>query len=117
MKTEHWLRQRRKELRLNQEDLAARLQALGFEISRASVSHWENGRYKPPLHDPEFREAFAHALRMDVRELLKLAGYEVIKLNHSDVAARAAFIVDQLAPDQQELAISILEKFLEQKVP
>lgn len=112
MKT-NWLRTKRKELHISQEELAAKLQVKGIDVTAGAISHWENGRYNPPLDEPEFRKALAEILRIDVRTLLMIAGYEVTEIEHTDAAKRAAFIVDQLPPDKRILALSILEKFLE----
>ncbi len=106
----NWLKTRREALHLKQEDLAAQLQVSGFDISRPSISHWENGRHLPPLENPEFRQALANILRIDVKTLLKLAGYEVAKSDFSEAAERVAYIVDQLPPDKQELAVRLVEQ-------
>lgn len=107
----NWLRKRREQVGLEtQEDLASQLQLEGVTITRASISHWENSRNKPPLDDPQFREALAKVLRLSQPELLKLAGYEVSKTRYSDAAERAAIIVDELPPEKQDLAIRLLEQ-------
>ena len=107
-----WLKTYRKKLNLTQEELAARLQVSGFEVTAAALSHWETGRYKPPLHDIEFRNAMASILRISQQELLAAAGYET-EQHHTELGERAADIVDSLKPDQQRLVIGILEQFLE----
>lgn len=112
MKT-NWLKTKRKELHLSQEELAARLQVKGIDVTSGAISHWENERYNPPLEDPAFRKALAEILRIDVKTLLLIAGYEVTEIDHSEAAKRAAFIVDQLPSDKRDLALDILEKFLE----
>ena len=112
MKT-NWLKTFRIRRKLSQEELSARLQLQGFDISPGAISHWENERYKAPLDEAEFRQALANVLQVSVRELLVAAGYEVSQHPHSDAGERAAFIIDQLSPDKQELAIGILEQFLE----
>jgi transcriptional regulator with XRE-family HTH domain len=109
-----WLRERRKELNISQEELAARLQIEGVDFTAGTISHWENGRYNPPLEDPEFRHALAVSLRLSIRSLLSLAGYEVVEQSRTEAGERAAFIMDQLPPDKQNLALGILEKFLDQ---
>jgi transcriptional regulator with XRE-family HTH domain len=112
MKTQtHWITKRREQLRINQDELAARLQLAGFDFTRGSISHWENGRHEPPLQNPEFRKALADALKMSVPSLLVAAGYE-ITARHSENAMRAADIVDQMPDDKQELALGILEHIL-----
>src|SRR5262245_31457520 len=110
MKT-NWLKTKRKELHLSQEELAAKLQVKGIEVTSGDISHWKNDRYNPRLEDPVFRKALADVLRIDVKTLLLIAGYEVTEIDHSEAAKRAAFIVDQLPPDKQDLALGILEQF------
>ena len=109
----NWLRERRKRLEISQDDLAARLTVAGYEFSSKAISHWETGRHAPPLHDQSCRVALATALRMSVFELLLVAGYEVIPKSHTEDGERAAFIVDQLTLEQRELALRLLEQFLE----
>lgn len=113
MKT-NWLSKRREQLNINQEDLAARLQLAGFDVSRASISHWETGRSSPPFNNPDFARTFADVLKMSVNSMLKQAGYE-ITTDFSDDARYAAEIVDQLPPDRRRLAIGVLEQFLREK--
>jgi transcriptional regulator with XRE-family HTH domain len=108
-----WIKDRRKHLRLSQEDVAAQLQLNGFSFTSGAVSHWENGRHAPPLENPDFRQALANVLRLDVRGMLTLAGYELTSQEHTEAGERAAYIVDRLPPDKQELAIGILEQLLE----
>jgi len=107
----NWLRQRREQLHLNQEELAARLQLAGFDVARASISHWETGRFKPPFNDPDFTKVFASVLKMSINSMLKQAGYEIVT-DLSDNARQAAEIVDQLPADRQRLAIGLLEQLL-----
>lgn len=109
----NYIYRRRGELELSQEELTARLQTEGFNISRSTLSNWENGKFQPPLHDPEFRKALAKSLRLSVRDLLLVAGYEIDVARHSEEAERAAYIIDQLPPEKKNLAIGILEQFLE----
>lgn len=108
----NWLKQRRNELKLTLDDLAARLQVEGVSISSGAISHWENNRHLPPLDDMEFRQALANALKIDVSTLLKMAGYEVAQ-KHTDTGEKAAFLVDKLPPEKQRLALNILELLAE----
>lgn len=108
-----WLRTYRNKLRITQEELAARLQTRGFEYSAGAISHWEKGRYKPPIHNEEFRNVLASILRITPQEMLSAAGYET-EQEHSEAGERAATILDRLPPDKQQLALSILEQFREQ---
>lgn len=50
---------------------------------------------------------------MSTRELLKLAGYEVARANHTDEAERAAILIDQLSPRDRKLAVRLIETLLE----
>lgn len=107
-----WLRTYRKKLSLTQDDLAARLQVSGFEVTPAAISHWETGRYNPPLHNIEFRNVLASILKISPQELLAAEGYET-EQHHTKAGERAADIVDSLSADQQELVLGILEQFRE----
>lgn len=107
-----WLKTYRNKLRITQDELAARLQTRGFEYSAGAISHWEKGRYKAPLHDEDFRNALAMILRITPQEMLSAAGYET-EQEHTEAGERAAAILDSLPPDQQKLALSILEQFRE----
>jgi len=107
----NWLRQRREQLHLNQEEIAARLQLAGFDIGRGAISHWEVGRHKPPFDDPAFTKALAQILKLSINSMLKQAGYEIIT-DLSDDARHAAEIVDQLPADRRRLAIGLLEQLL-----
>jgi transcriptional regulator with XRE-family HTH domain len=116
MRSINWLRKQRELVGIDtQEDLATKLQLEGINVTRASVSHWENERNNPPLDDPDFRKALARVLKVSQPELLKLAGYEVARLPHSEAAERGAFIIDQLPADEQDLAVKILEQFLDRR--
>lgn len=107
----NWLRQRREQLHLNQEDVAARLQLAGFDIGRGAISHWEVGRTKPPFDDPEFTKALASVLKLSVNSVLKQAGYEIVT-DLSEDARHAAEIVDQLPADRRRIALGLLEQLL-----
>jgi|SRR6185369_14132781 len=72
-----WLKERREFLRLSQEDLARRLQVAGLDVTRATVSHWETGRYNSPLESARAIRALADALEVSVTELLTAAGWDL----------------------------------------
>lgn len=110
----HWIQQRRKTLGMNQEELSAKLQLGGFDISRTTISNWENHVSTPPLENPRFVRALANALRLSMADLLNAAGYGIGSDAHSETARRAADILDQLSPDRQRLAMTLLEQFLEE---
>lgn len=111
-----WLKSRREAIELKQDELAAKLQLAGFDVSRATISHWETGRHEPPMHDSGFRQALAKALRLNVPTMLRMAGYEVTSEPHSETAEIAAHLVDQLPPDKQRLALKLLETLAETSV-
>lgn len=107
----NWISKRREQLGITQGDLAARLQIAGLDVTRATVSHWEKGRYHPPLHEPEGRRALSIALKMSIPSILTAAGFE-ISAKYGEDALKAAEIVEQLPEDQKRLAIGILEQIL-----
>lgn len=110
----NWLRDRRKELDMQQAELVARLELAGFVVGRASISHWENGRYDPPLDNPKFRQAIAKALKLTESEMLERAGYQVVVSMQSEDARQAASIVDKLPEPARGLALDYL-KMLEKR--
>jgi len=61
-----WLKERRKQLGYSQDDLARFLQLAGFDVLRATISHWETGRFTPPLGNPAFVAELARILKLDV---------------------------------------------------
>jgi len=108
----NWLKESRERLNLKQDDIAARLQLAGFDFTRGTISHWENGRHELPMHDAAFRQALADALRLDERTMLRLAGYQVQEVRRSEAADRVAHLIDQLPPDKQELAVRLVEQLV-----
>lgn len=104
-----FIRQRRDELNMSQQDLATRLTLLGHTTLKASVGHWERGRNDPPLMDAEFRSALAHALQMDVTEMMVRMGLVKIDLQGSQESRLAAEIVERLPEDKRQLAVELLK--------
>lgn len=105
----NWLKRRRTEIGISQEALARQLQLAGQDVSRAAIGHWETDRYDPPLQNEDFRRALANILQIDTGELLREAGYEVLNSKHSRLAERAAYLIDQMNPEDQKKALKILE--------
>jgi transcriptional regulator with XRE-family HTH domain len=105
----NWLKTSRERLDISQEDLATQLQIRGFNVARASVSHWETGKHSPPLHDADFRRTLAEVLHLNVKTMLKMAGYDV-EIERSEEAERIADIVDKLPPEKRDLALRIIEQ-------
>lgn len=66
----HWVRERREELGLLQDDVAE-----GVGVDRSTLSRWEAGRYWPPL---EMVNALALVLRVSPDVLLAHAGVTVM---------------------------------------
>lgn len=110
-----WLAQRREEVGISQEEFASRLQLDGFNITRAAVANWEQGRNNPKTDNLLLMESIGKALRLSVRDILQLSGYEISE-SHSNAGQRAAYIVDRLKERDQKLALEILERFLEREI-
>lgn len=104
-----WIKERRKQLGYSQDDLATALQLAGFDVMRATVSHWETKRFAPPLGNPDFVNALARILRMDPLTVLRESGYQV-RTSHSDISERVAHLVDSLPEDRQLLALRLVEQ-------
>ncbi|MBN8594808.1 MAG: helix-turn-helix domain-containing protein [Anaerolineae bacterium] len=111
MKT-NWLKTRRKHLGLTQEELAAQLQLLGQPFTPAAVSHWETGRFQPPLNNSEFRTALSDILKMDIGVMLHAAGYEV-DTGHTPEGEQAAYIIDRIAAEDRLKAVKMLETYFD----
>ena len=58
----------RKDKKITQEDLCARMQVMGYQISRSDISKLENG--KRFISDFEI-VGFANALKVDILDLFK----------------------------------------------
>ena len=111
----NWIQSRRKKLNLSQDDLARNLQLAGYSVTRASVSHWENGRYLPPLEDEKFRMAISTALQMSESEMLTLAGYAIHNDDDTD-AVRAAIIISRLPKSVRNHVMEYLDMLQRQHV-
>lgn len=74
-----WLRKRRIELDMTQEDVSEILShALGRKILTTSVHHWENGRSRVTmLNTPEEAAVLARTLHWSVAQLLSAAGFDI----------------------------------------
>lgn len=108
-----WIRTLRQKAGFNQEELAARLQLAGANITRSSVSAWETGRNKPDLMNPSTRKALSKVFKLTESEIIKLAGIEGVSSAHTEHGERAANIVDQLPPEKRIIAVRILEQLLD----
>lgn len=108
----NWIRERRKELRLTQEDLTRLLQLEGFDYQRSAIGHWETGHTTPPFHDPEFVSALSRILKLDSLTILQLSGQQ-IRLRHSEEAERIARLIDELPAERRKLALKLVEQLME----
>ncbi|MBN1313447.1 MAG: helix-turn-helix domain-containing protein [Anaerolineae bacterium] len=66
--TQHFVRQRRRDLGLSQGDLALRLSARGAQLSRKAISEWERGKRRVQVDD-HLLDALADALRWDIEQV------------------------------------------------
>ena len=114
MKT-NWIKERRKQLDITQEDLLARLSADGFPFTGATISNWETGRHMPPLDNPFFVSALASALKMTVLGVFVAAGYD-IKNEYSPHALKGADLIEKMPPHQRETAVGILEQLAKARI-
>lgn len=114
MKIGEFIRQRRNELEISQDELVARLNLRGIAITKGGVGFWERGRNLPPIEDVDFREALALSLEVDVNELMESIGYIKTDSQRSSDALFAASIIDRLPPKVRTIAIEYL-KILEKQ--
>lgn len=104
-----WIKTRREQIGLTQDELAAKLELAGFTLTRATISHWETGKAEPDFNNPRFRKALAESLKMSVHSMLVTAGYE-FRSQFSEDALRAADIIDNLSEEKKKLALVLLEQ-------
>ncbi len=104
----HWISERRDELSLSREALARKLTAHGLDVTAQDIHTWEGEEAALPLEQPAFAFALAAALHLDIRALLRRAGYKH-PLDNQSLPAQAARIVARLPQDQQKLAIHLLK--------
>ncbi|MCK6577274.1 MAG: helix-turn-helix domain-containing protein [Anaerolineae bacterium] len=107
----NWMKSRREEIRLTQDEIVTQLQMRGVEVSRSAYAAWETGRNPPPLISPDFRSALANIFKLSETELLRRAGLAVYA-EHTNEGERAADIVDALEPERRNLALKLLEQLL-----
>lgn len=105
-----WIKQRRKEIHISQEELSERLQIRGFDVARATVSHWEMDKYLPPINDPAFAIGLADSLELGLMDMLIRAGFE-LRFDDKD-AVMGAEIIHRLEPRMKKTAIHLLETLL-----
>jgi transcriptional regulator with XRE-family HTH domain len=108
----NWIRERRKELRLTQEDLTRLLQLEGFDYQRSAIGHWETGHNTPPTDDPAFVAALAKILKLDHLTILQMSGHQ-IRIHHSEEAERIARLIDELPADRRKLALKLVEQLMD----
>src|SRR5690606_28147374 len=108
-----WLKQRRNEIHISQDELASRLQLKGHNISRATISHWEMGRTPIPFKDGDFAQGLADSLEMTVADMLSQAGY-LHSSEFSEIAYRAAAMIEAMTPSRQKTALVLLEQLLKE---
>lgn len=107
----HWLTDLREKADIKtQGELAAKLQLAGFNYTPGAVSHWENNARQPPFRNSDFTRTLAHILNVSESYLLKAAGYKVERSSHTEAGERVAYLVDQMPPEKQELAIRLVEQ-------
>jgi len=106
-----WIKERRNELSLSQEDVARQLQLDGFTLTRATIGHWESGKARPPLNDPAFVDALARSLRLDATTVLQFSGFD-IQTSHTEIAERVARLIDRMSAEDQLRALKVVEALL-----
>lgn len=104
-----WMQERRKELRLSQEELANRLQAEGWDISRSSVSAWEQGYNNPPVDKEGFLTVLSTVFKMSVPEILAAFGYQTSVEATSPEIIRATELMRKLPSNAQKEALEHIE--------
>lgn len=104
-----WLKARREELRISQDELAKRMTQAGCEVARTTISYWETNAV--PISDRGVRRALASALEISGVELLRRAGFdedEIPQSKNTPAGQRAVNIVNQMPGKLQLTALELL---------
>jgi transcriptional regulator with XRE-family HTH domain len=79
MKLGELIKRRREILKLSRADLSTRLEDRGIHFPQSTLRNWETGvRQSENDWNPNFLEALAEVLEMDVLEMLDELGFPVI---------------------------------------
>lgn len=65
-----YIRKRRRDLNISQEDLAVRMTANGYRCAQSTVKHWESDIH-PPLDKLNFASALAKSLEVKYSDILQ----------------------------------------------
>lgn len=90
------VRELRHQLRLSQDQVAERMQAIGAPVDRSYISHIETGRAKLP--SPEVMRALARALETMPDDLYAAAG--VIRLEPGERAKILGDLVEDMTDEE-----------------
>ena len=112
MRLGSYIRDKRTEHGMSLADLAEKLSAIGYRVTKGAVGHWESGRNDPPIEDETFIRALAIALHIDSQTLWQHIATEYTADDLSPNARRAADIVQLMPDEKQELALNLLEAML-----
>jgi transcriptional regulator with XRE-family HTH domain len=74
-----WLRDKRQEHQMTQEDFIKQLkQEYKKSFARSTVSGWESGEGNAPIHDRSFVDALARIFNVRVLDVLVGSGYNIV---------------------------------------
>lgn len=109
MEIHELLRQRKDELGLSLADMEARFNLAGYEITRQAIGLWVSGKRRPPMWDIDFMFALGRVLEMSVSEIFRRIDY-IPNGGDSGAARRAYDLIRTMPPDQQDLALRLIEQ-------
>lgn len=109
----NWIKTRRRELGLSQEELAERLSSEGYQVSRGTVAHWEQDRYHPPLDDPTLVNALARAFNISVKQILVEVGFDLTDETISKDELILLEVFEAIPPERRTTAINILKQLVD----
>lgn len=102
MKLWELIKRKRKASGISQESLADHLAAAGFNVSRTTISGWEQGKRANDLDwNPDFIRALATTLNTDAIELLRDLGFPVVPDGFTFEDVQLAFRLREI-PDLED---------------
>lgn len=110
MQMSDFLREHKERLGYSLSEMETQFNLQGYATTKSSIASWMVGTRKPPIKDAKFLEVLANIYKMSVPELLAGMGLMAEEYHgRSPEALRAADLIDQMPPEQRQMALKVLE--------
>ena len=113
-----YIEDRRLQLRLSRVALAESLTQNGYECTEGAINHWEHGRAKPPIDNPQFARALSRALDVMPSELIRATGMidaaspDLVQRLLAGMSPNTLLLLERASPEQIERLDHVIRLFL-----